>query len=162
MARKLYVVNKNNEIIFEEDATLVHEQGLLHRSVHVILINKKGEFFCRKINQKSPFYKGYWSTATGAHLEVGMTIKETAQKSLQKLLGIQHLDLDYIGNIYVKDEVEHEISATFISFAEGPFTINKDFLEDGQFFSWNDLQELQNRGSITPHLIRSIELYLKK
>jgi len=158
MNQDLIVVSEKNEVIKTADTTDIHKNNLLHRSVHVIIVDSKGRFFCRKINSASPLYANYWSTATGAHVLANHNTLETAYSSIKDMLGI-HTDLKFIGDIHISDNVENEISSTYIGNFDGPFNLNGDKVADGKFFTEEELNNLFKSEKVTPHLIESIKLY---
>ncbi|MFA6253246.1 MAG: hypothetical protein WCV69_03195 [Patescibacteria group bacterium] len=160
MDQNLIVVNENNEVVKIVDSVEVHHSNLLHRSVHVIVVGKGEKFFCRQISSTSSLYANYWSTATGAHILANHEPLETAQYSLKDLLGIS-MDLEFIGDVRINDGVENEISSTYVGYYDGIFNLNKSKLTDGKFFTDEELSILFESEKVTPHLVKSIELYRK-
>lgn len=160
MGQNLIVVNENNEVVRIVDSSEAHRNNLLHRSVHVIIVGKGGKFFCRQISPASSLYANYWSTATGAHILANNEPLETAQGSLKDLLGVS-VELEFIGDIHINDGIENEISSTYVGYYDGIFNLNKDKLTDGKFFTDEELNILFKSEKVTPHLIKSIELYRK-
>ncbi|HLD05640.1 MAG TPA: hypothetical protein VJG90_08020 [Candidatus Nanoarchaeia archaeon] len=160
MTEILDVVNENDQIIGQKNLAEVMKKGLLHRSVHGFILDSKGRFFCRKITRKSPVYAGYWSTGIGAHVSSEEEYDSTAREALGFLLGL-HCPLENIGKIRVQDEVENEISAVYVGYSEELIQLNKEKLDDGQFFSLADLNELIKKERCTPHLALSLKQYLE-
>jgi len=153
-------INENDVVIGQSDFNIVHKNLLLHRSVHVFIADNEGKLFCRKITQKNPIYPGYWSTSAGYHVLIGNDYDKTAQESVKSLLGIK-CRLEMIGKLRVMDEKENELSATYVGHS-GKVKVNANEIEDGKFFTAEEIRHLAETEKCTPHLLASLELYLSK
>jgi len=160
MNKKIDVVNEQGEIVTRSSIEEVHKKGLLHKSVHIFIIDSQGRLFCRQISLKKRVYSGWWSTSVGAHVLSGQTCDQVAQESLLHNLGI-NCKLRSIGKIRVHDQYENEISETYIGFSDKPMSLNKKEIEDGKFLTVNNIKELIKQENVTPHLVKSLEIYLR-
>ena len=53
MAEEIFdVVNEHDEVIGRERRSEVHRLGLMHRAVHVLVFNSRGEVFLQKRSMK--------------------------------------------------------------------------------------------------------------
>lgn len=134
----------------------IHKRGLLHRAVHILVINSKGEIFVRRRSWQKKLYPGVWSTSVGAHVLEGQTSEECAQVNLKKFLGLE-LPLEKVGEIGVKDEVENEHIAVFVCRSDFVKELNPDESAEGEFMSIERTEELVRSGQTTPHLTKAIE-----
>lgn len=153
-------VNDNDVVIGQSDFNIVHKNLLLHRSVHIFIVDKHGRLFCRKITPKNAIYPGYWSTSAGAHVLLGKGYDETAKEAVKSLLDVK-CKLEMIGKLRISDSMENEISATYIGMADKIKT-NKEEIEDGRFLTVDEIRNLLKTNKCTPHLLQSLELYLEK
>ena len=154
------VVNEQDEVIGRADKDGIHHKRLLHRAVHIWIINSSGKLFCRQRSSKKQIYPGYYSTSVGAHVISGQTYNQTAKQSLQKDLGI-NCKLEMIGKARVHDQWENEISVTYIGYSDDTFNLNPKQIEDGKFLTVKEIKELTKQKNVTPHLAHSLELYLR-
>lgn len=154
------IVNEQDEIIGQEEIEEVHRRGLLHRSVHVLIMNSQGMLFCRQRKLDSLRYPGYWSTAVGAHLTSGQSYETEAQSALQATLGIA-CALALMGKVRVKDGIENEINALYIGRIDASLKLDINFkrVAGGRFFNADELAHLTASERVTPHLLQAIELY---
>lgn len=157
---KLDVVNEQDEVIGEEDVEEIHQKDLLHRSVHILLIDKKGQFYLRQRSKNKARYPGFWTTSIGAHVLSGHTYDEAAKMSLKDMnLGG---DLKFLGKVRVHDEYENEISYTYAVYLNGKEHIKSNPEEPGKFFTIDEIKNLSENNKMTPYVMQSIKLYLAK
>ncbi len=87
MTESLYVVNEKDKIVDIIQTNEIHQKNLLHRSVHIFIVNSSGKLFCRQISFKSFVYPGYWSTSVGAHVFSNETYGVAAKKIPERSFG---------------------------------------------------------------------------
>ena len=79
----LDIVNQQDEIVSKEERSLAHSKHLLHRSVHIIIANTKGEILLQLRKSTKKQYPLYWSSSVGGHVQSGETPNEAAKKELK-------------------------------------------------------------------------------
>lgn len=67
----------------------VHEKGFIHRTVHVWILNSKGELLIQKRAKNRRAYPGHWDISTAGHISAGQTSLEAAQREVEEELGIK-------------------------------------------------------------------------
>eukprot|EP00041_Stephanoeca_diplocostata_P022776 m.546184 g.546184 ORF g.546184 m.546184 type:complete len:272 (+) comp22150_c0_seq4:352-1167(+) len=67
---------------------LVHQQGLLHRSVQVFLFNGNGEVLLQQRHPKKDTAPGCWDLSCAEHLQPGESYAEAAVRGLHEELGV--------------------------------------------------------------------------
>ena len=84
----LDVVDENNNLIgIKEDKNIIHEKGLLHREIAVIIQNENGEYLIQKRSSNKKGAPNMWSFTTG-HVELGEDYETTAIREVKEELGI--------------------------------------------------------------------------
>ena len=161
MKEYLDVVNENDQVARQEEVEHVHQNGLLHRSVHAFIVDSQGRLFCRQRKLDSPRYPGYWSTSIGAHVPSGETYNNAVRQALQDTLGID-CPLRLLGKVRIHDRVENEWNAIYIGHSDDAFEINTQRIEGGKFFAIQEIIDLIARKKVTPHLIEALKLYQDK
>ncbi|MDO8626835.1 MAG: NUDIX domain-containing protein [Candidatus Diapherotrites archaeon] len=159
MRQEIDLINEEDEVVGVSDVDEVHKKNLLHRAVHVFIVNSKGELFCRQRNRMKTLYPGFWSTSVGAHVLSGQNYEDVAHESLENMLGI-HCELELIGKDRVQDETENEIVELFIGNSDDNMSFNPRQVEDGKFLSVEEVEELTKQENATPHLAKALEIYL--
>lgn len=116
MVRLLQVIDEAGNQLREETVDKIHQEKLLHRSVHVIVVNNKGKIFLRRRSFKKKLYPGVWTTSVGVHVFVGESPDEAAQRGLKNILGLT-VPVEKIVEEKVQDEMENELTTLYISYA---------------------------------------------
>ena len=83
------------DVADEEDHTLrqatrseVHEQGLIHRAVHILVFNKRGDLLLQKRSLLKDRHPGVWDSSAAGHLDAGEDYEHAARRELAEELGI--------------------------------------------------------------------------
>jgi isopentenyldiphosphate isomerase len=158
---ELIIVDETDKVLGKADTNKVHKNRLLHRSVHIFIINPEKKLLCRKIQKTSSLYAGYWSTGIGVHVLSGTSYDLTAKKAIENNREISS-PLVLLGKIRIEDGVENEISAVYISFSDLPIVIDKSKADEARFFSEKEIRNMLSREHCTPHLALSLQLYVSK
>lgn len=132
-----------DKVVSKEQA---HDEGLLHLSTHLLIVNRKGEILCRKRPENDFRYAGFWTTTIGTHVELESDYKKTIEKFLPT-----GLELRWIGEFATKDEWENEINGLFVTQA-GKEDLPDDFLRDRVFSDQDEIAKAIHQGKTTPHL----------
>src|SRR5215475_14454512 len=82
------VVNERDEVIGRQPRSVVHAQGLLHRAVHVLVFNSRGEIFLQKRSMKKDRQPGVWDSSSSGHVDSGEAYDETAARELREEIGL--------------------------------------------------------------------------
>jgi isopentenyldiphosphate isomerase len=64
----------------------VHQKGLLHRTVHVWLLNSKGQLLLQKRAKEVALYPGQWDVSVAGHLVSPQSSQEGAQAETKQEL----------------------------------------------------------------------------
>ena len=65
------IVNERDEVIDQRTRGEVHREKLLHRAVHVLVFNARGEVFLQKRSLKKDSHPGAWDSSASGHLDSG-------------------------------------------------------------------------------------------
>src|SRR5579859_7683930 len=90
MAEDIFdIVNERDEVIGRKPRSEVHARGLLHRAVHVLVFNSRGEIFLQKRSMLKDRQPGVWDSSCSGHVDSGETYDETAVRELQEEIGLK-------------------------------------------------------------------------
>jgi isopentenyl-diphosphate delta-isomerase len=81
----LDIVNEFDEVVGRGLRQEIHDKKLLHRAVHLFLLNEKQELLLQKRSLTKPTWPGAWDASVSGHLSSGQTyldaiIRETAEE----------------------------------------------------------------------------------
>jgi len=87
--RKLNVVDEQENIIGEETRENIHNQGLLHREIHVWFYTPEGEIIFQHREKDKDTYPDLLDATVGGHVEIGSDYENTAVQELEEETGIK-------------------------------------------------------------------------
>ena len=87
--RKLNIIDEGGKIIGEETRENIHNQGLLHREIHVWFYTPKGEIIFQHREKDKDTYPDLLDATVGGHVEIGSDYENTALQELVEETGIK-------------------------------------------------------------------------
>lgn len=113
----LDVVDENDTVIRQASRAEIHDKGLLHREVYVVLVTPDRKvIFQRRAKDKDTF-PGMLDTAVGGHVELGQSYEEAVIREVEEETGLRLKIADltfitkFIGNY--PDAVTKRINHSF-------------------------------------------------
>lgn len=85
------IVDDQNNVIGQEQRSVVHAQGIKHRAVYCFVFNSKGQLLLQQRSAKKKIGPLQWDLSIAEHLEPGEKYRQAAARGLQEELGI-HVD----------------------------------------------------------------------
>jgi isopentenyl-diphosphate delta-isomerase type 1 len=130
------IVNERDEVIGRERRSVVHARGLLHRAVHVLVFNSRGEIFLQKRSMKKDRQPGVWDSSCSGHVDSGEDYNQTALRELGEEIGL-HLTAppQRLFKIDACEETDAEFVWVYQCKNEGPFELHPDEIETGDWFA---------------------------
>ncbi len=84
--------NKTGESKSYEDA---HKFGLMHKAVHVWIINSLNEILIQKREKNRRAYPSHWDISSAGHVSAGETSLQAAKRETKEELGVDFSDSDF-------------------------------------------------------------------
>lgn len=148
----LDIVNDNNELIGKiEDRKIVHEIGLWHREVAVIIINEEGKMLLEKRAPTKKQSPNKWALCAG-HIEAGDIPENAIVREMKEEIGVDVSinDLEFIKvakrNIKFNDSLYNRaFQYTYFwrtDKKENEFTVQQEELTEVRYF---DMEEVKSR-----------------
>lgn len=135
------VVNERDEVIWRAPRSEVHARGLLHRAVHVLVFNARGELFLQKRSKTKDREPSRWGAACSGHVDSGEDYDTAAMRELGEELGWKPVTpLQRILRIEACRETDQEFVWIYRCNGEGPFTLNAEEVETGGWFSREQIE----------------------
>ncbi|MBN2421586.1 NUDIX domain-containing protein [Candidatus Woesearchaeota archaeon] len=156
------IVNEQDKIIGRDTRFNIHKKHLIHRGVHIFIINSKNQVLIQKRSFNKDFYPGYYDASVGAHVDSGESYKDAAVREIKEEVGIIPKKLTGIGSYKSYSERQKENRKLFVCKSDGPFKINKDELDKIEFKSIDEIQKMIEKGiPFTEGFKKSLELLIK-
>ena len=134
------VVNERDEVIDQVPRPEVHRRGLLHRAVHILVFNPKGEVFLQKRSASKDTHPQTWDSSTSGHVDSGEDYDTAAVRELEEEIGLfVDTSPERLFKIAAGRETDQEFVWVYRTEAEGPFTLHPDEIETGGWFAPADV-----------------------
>lgn len=130
------VVNERDEVIDHKPRSEVHRLGLMHRAVHVLVFNARGDVFLQKRSMTKDRQPGLWDSSASGHLDRGETYDACAVREVREELGLTlPRTPQRLFKLAASTETDQEHVWIYRCHAEGPFTLHPEEIERGDWFS---------------------------
>jgi len=156
------LVDEEGNLIGKATRKEVHSgPGKLHPVVHLHLINSKGEIFL----QKRPIHKdtqpGKWDTSVAGHVDLGETIEQALIRETAEELNIAGIHPVPFAQYRWDTDKESELVFSFTALYNAAPVINKKELDDGKFWTIQEIRKNLGNGFFTPNFEREFPMLLK-
>ena len=137
MAEEIFdIVNERDEVVGRNTRSEVHRLGLRHRAVHVLVFNARGEIFLQKRSLKKDRHPGVWDSSTSGHVDSGEDYDATAVREVREEIGLNlSRTPQRLFKINACAETEGEFVWVYRCASEGPFELNAEEIERGDWFA---------------------------
>jgi isopentenyldiphosphate isomerase len=130
------VVNERDEVVDRKPRHEVHARGLLHRAVHVLVFNARGEVFLQKRSLSKDTSPGLWDSSASGHLDSGEDYDYCAVRELREEIGlVLERPPERLFRIAASAETGQEFVWVYRLENDGPFTLHPDEIERGEWFA---------------------------
>lgn len=126
----------------------------LHPVVHLHIYNKDGDLFLQKRSLAKDIQPGKWDTAVGGHVDYGENIEEALRREAREELGIEGFEAELMARYVFESAIEKELVHTYRTVYEGPFTPDKEELDDARFWRIDEIESQLGKGIFTPNFER--------
>lgn len=157
----LDLVDENNRVIGVKTRGEIHLQGLMHRSVHILVFNSAGDLFLQKRSMNKDNDPGLWDSSAAGHLDSGEGYRDCAIRELGEELGIAgSVQLDQLFRLQASPVTGMEHCIVYRCIHEGPFELQVEEIDEG---AWIESGEMDRRVTQQdPGLTRVVRLIWSK
>lgn len=161
MEEYIEIINEEGNIIGLAPRSEVHGNPLLmHRVVHVLVFNEKGEILLQKRSKNKDVAPGKWDTSVGGHVNPGEDLISSAIREMNEELGILKDDLKYLYSYVHANSYETEHVTTFGVVHDGGITFNREEIEEVRFWSIEEIKKSLGSGILSDNFEQEINMYL--
>ena len=133
-SEELDVVDRGNRVVGQRSRGEVHRLGLLHRAVHILVFNDRGDLFLQKRSQLKDSHPGKWDSSAAGHVEAGEGDEDSAVRELAEELGvIDSPPLEPLFQVAACADTGNEFVTVYACRHEGPFCLPVDEIEHGEW-----------------------------
>lgn len=125
--------------------------ALLHQAVHVFVVNRAGELFLQKRSMRKDVQPGKWDSSVGGHVDAGEDAETAVRRELREELGVRDAEPEFLYPYLWRSEMESELIRSFRLRYEGPFELQASELDDGRFWSVQEIESRLGTGTFTPN-----------
>jgi isopentenyldiphosphate isomerase len=130
------IVNERDEVIGKKPRSEVHRLGLMHRAVHVLVFNARGEVFLQKRSMSKDQQPGLWDSSASGHVDTGETYDACAVRELREEIGLSlSAPPERLFKLPASVETDQEHVWVYRCSAEGPFVLHPEEIERGDWFA---------------------------
>ncbi|MFH1405090.1 MAG: glycosyltransferase [Patescibacteria group bacterium] len=164
---RIDIINKHDEVIGSATKSEIYKNKHLHRIVHVLVFNKKGEMALQLQAKEKSFCPLHWSTAVGGHVQSGERPKIAATREMKEEIGINCAMKFFTKNFFTYKDSDPNNDLTKLLFFfktqhEGPFLPRPGEVDSVEFFSFDQIQSMISKGEkFHPELLFFLEKYYK-
>lgn len=130
------VVDAEDRVTGQAPRREVHARGLRHRAVHLLVVNRTGHLFLQKRSRLKDLFPGAWDSSAAGHVGAGEDYDGTALRELAEELGCRPAQPPQrLFKIEARAETGQEFVWVYRVENEGPFTLQADEIESGDWFT---------------------------
>jgi len=140
----LWAVDSKGRVIGKRSRVECHKRGMIHRAVHVIVLDTRRRIFVKRRSQSKDMFPGQWETSVGGHVRYGDNAGETAARELEEELGIAEPPR-YLGRFAYRGKEEKENITFFYVVTKKKPRLNRSEATKGEYLTIHELEKALSR-----------------
>lgn len=165
MEELLPLVDENGTVVGKATRTECHSGSFkLHPVVHLHVFNSKGELYLQKRSASKKLLPLKWDTSVGGHVDYGESIETALLRETREELGITNIEVKPLFKYPYRSIQEYELVNAYYVVYDGVITPDKDEIEEGRFFTFEEINNNLGSGMFTPNFcmeFKRVEKYMK-
>jgi isopentenyl-diphosphate delta-isomerase type 1 len=126
--------------------------ALMHPVVHVLVFDRRGRLYLQRRSAAKDIQPGKWDTSVGGHFQPGEAPEAAAKREMREELGVEPASLAFAYQYVWRSNVETELIRAFATVHDGPFELNREELDDGRFWTMDEIRAALADDRLTPQL----------
>ena len=148
----LPLIDEQGKILGKAPRSQCHRgEKLLHPVVHLHLLNKNRAWFLQKRPMNKLVQPGKWDTAVGGHISFGEKLEDALKREAWEEIGLRDFSGRLIKTYKWETEIEAELIYVFVSYDFKNINIHSDEVEEGRFWTRNQIEKNLGSGVFTPN-----------
>ncbi len=139
--------------------------GRLHPVVRLLVFDHAGRTYLQKRAAGKLVQPGKWDAAVGGHVGAGEDLPTALARELREELGVTSMQLEAaraspepVMRFRWDSEIESELVFTFAMRYPGPFAPDPSEVEEGRFWTREEIRAARGSGELTPLLERELAM----
>jgi isopentenyldiphosphate isomerase len=130
------VVDRRDAVVGRATRREVHERGLRHRAVHVLVFNRSGALFLQKRSRQKDVAPGAWDSSASGHANAGEEYDACAVRELREEIGLKvPPPLRRWLRLPACPDTGQEFVWVYRLEADGPFVLDPREIAEGAWFA---------------------------
>jgi isopentenyldiphosphate isomerase len=139
---RLEIVDYKGEVIGHALRSEVHgNPSMMHRVVHVLVFNRKGDMLLQKRSLNKDVAPGRWDTSVGGHVGIGEELISASKREMYEELGISGHEPEHLYSYVHNNSYETELVTTYRCVHEGDFFYNREEIDEIRFWSLAEIRK---------------------
>ena len=139
---RLDIVDQRDQVIGSATRGEIHQRGLTHRSIHVLVFDGEQSVLLQKRSMLKDEFGGMWDTSCAGHVESGQDYAETAPRELMEELGFAPSEpLEALFKMEPTADNGHEFAMVYSVVYTGPFVAAEDEIDELDWFTFDQVDE---------------------
>ena len=152
------IVNSEGEVIGSATRSECHAGTfILHPVVHLHIFNSKGELYLQKRVMTKKIQPGKWDTAVGGHVDYGENVEVALLRETREELGVEDFVPEFLMRYEFRSTIEAEMVYIYRCTYDGPFAPDSAEVDEGRFWSLDEIRDNIGKGVFTPNFESEIE-----
>ena len=135
------VVDLKDLVIGQATRLEVHEKGLSHRAVHILIFNNLGEIYLQKRSMAKDTHPGCWDSSSSGHLDSGEDYHAAATREFREELGTEAPQLVRLFKFGPSVANGWEFVEVYRGTHSGPFAPNPAEISEGRWFTEDEVEQ---------------------
>ncbi len=158
----LEIVNYKGEVIGCAPRAEIHgNPALIHRVVHVLVLNNESEILLQKRSRNKDVAPGRWDTSVGGHVGVGEDLLSSSMREMHEELGIFVNEPEYLYSYLHSNSYETELVTTYRCLCEGGFVFNREEIDEIRFWSFDEIRKAMGKKILSDNFEHEFMTYLR-
>ncbi len=154
------IVDEHDRVIGQAPRSRCHgDPSLIHRAAHVLVFDSRDRLLLQKRSAAKDIQPGRWDTSVGGHLAPGEDYLAAARREMGEELGISGVSLTFLYHSKIRNGIESENIATFLTRHDGPFVFARSEIDEVRFWTAAEIERHLGTGVLTPNFEQEWALY---
>ena len=136
----LDVVDENDNVIAVKTRGEIHASGLMHRAVHILVFNSRGEVFLQKRSLSKDEQPGKWDSSAAGHVDSGEDYLACARREIDEELGIIATQpFELLFKLPASALTGNEHCMVYRYRFDGPLQLHPEEIDDGRWIAPDEM-----------------------
>jgi isopentenyldiphosphate isomerase len=158
---RLEIVNYKGEVTGYASRSEIHgNPSMMHRVVHVLVFNSRGEILLQKRSQNKDVAPGKWDTSVGGHVAIGEDLVSSSRREMYEELGVEYHEPEYLYSYTHSNIYETELVTTYRCFIEENFSFDREEIDEIRFWKFDEVRGVMGKGILSDNFEHEFITYL--